>query len=206
MTRIPDRERRVSGKTRAAPRDPVRSKDLRGPPSVSGDHAESDATLIVRVERGSRDALAALFKRYGSTLFAVAVPICGRERAEAIVIQVFTDLRERPDETLDIDRLGDWLFGKARRLAVVANRDDRLPGRVDVYREEMRVSLMTSGLRSLPRVQRDVIARAYLGETYREIAAALHKTDAAVLQLIRTALDHLGSELRATPQRTGHRT
>ena len=57
----------------------------------------SDVSLVVRMTRGDRSALAVVFERHGSKVHGLAAEVCGPRLADAVTALVFLQLSRHPD-------------------------------------------------------------------------------------------------------------
>jgi RNA polymerase sigma-70 factor, ECF subfamily len=154
-------------------------------------HAEdktvmTDASLIAGIRSGEQQAMAALYDRYSSVVYSVALRVLGDTgRAEDVLQEVFLQLWRNP-EVFDATRgsLGAWLAVIARNRAIDAVRKQRpeddiadvvisvepdLASEADRARAAEKVRGV---LGAMPSAQRKVLEMAYFeGLTHSEIAA-----------------------------------
>jgi RNA polymerase sigma-70 factor, ECF subfamily len=151
---------------------------------------DTDAELVARVRRGSREAAGRLAERYLRPARAVALSIVGEVAgAEDVCQDAFVYAMERIDDCRHPDRFGAWLFQIVRNRSRNHLRDDKtavsrsvhdvvlasdVPGperRVEV--NELRDQLLQA-LEELPEIRREVVLLHDLeGWTHREIAELL---------------------------------
>ena len=168
----------------------------------------------MRVVRGDHGALAALFDRHGAAVHGLAARLCGSDRADEVVQEVFIRLWQRP-ERFDVDRgslrtfLHNDTHGRGvdllrsngahrnRELADFARQtpqgvaiDDAAVGAL--FHDDVAKAIVT-----LPRRERDPIVLAYFGgHTYREVAAMLKQPEGTIKSRIRAGLTRLRTELQ----------
>lgn len=65
--------------------------------------ALSDASLVIAIARGRRDALAEAYRRHGPSIYRLAHDRWGQRRAEHKTVEIFLALWRRPD-AVDLDR------------------------------------------------------------------------------------------------------
>ena len=149
--------------------------------------AETDAELVARVRRGSREAAGTLAERYLRGCRAVALSIVGEVAgAEDVCQDAFVYAIERIDDCRYPDRFGGWLMQIVRNRARNYVRD-RKSGRFvpiesiagvssgasparDADRTELRERLLDA-LAELPEDRREVVLLHDLeGWTHREIS------------------------------------
>lgn len=157
--------------------------------------------LGVRIIRGDRSALAAVFERHGATVHALAAAVCGARSADAVTTAVFLDLWRNPG-SFDPDRssLRGFLLASAHCHAVemVRNGPPSPPlaagdGRSPAH-EVGTAHVGPAG--ALPRPERDAILLAYFGgRTYRQAARALSQPHDLTRRRIRSGLLALGERL-----------
>lgn len=156
----------------------------------------SDASLVRGWRRGDGNAAAAVVARYTDALGAVAFAILGDlSLAEEAVQEAFARAAARITELKDADRVGSWLAGIARHVALDIFRRRRRERPLTVHApaalsnpgRDAALAEMAERLREvvagLPDDQRDVFAMKYVaGMSYAEIARALDMTAEAVGQ------------------------
>lgn len=180
----------------------------------------SDEVLAAQVAKGNSAALEALYDRHGSTVLGLALRIVDdRAAAEDILQETFWRVWKSAD-TFQPQRgsFTGWLFRIARNLAIDvyrrrnvrpqvmpdgeegASRLDQTPDPdMDVASQAqsaMEDQLVHSAVRSLSRVQRQVIEMAYFyGMTRQEIAEATGEALGTIHTRARLALQKLREEL-----------
>ena len=173
--------------------------------------AESDAELVARLRRGSRDAAGQLAERYLRPSRAVALAIVGEvPAAEDVAQDAFVYAMDRIDDLRDPARFGGWLMQIVRNRSRNQVRDrksdrhvalDRVPfpsgepsPEREAERSELRERLLVA-LAELPEERREVVLLHDLeGWTHREIAERLdlpHGTVRSHLHYARRAMREL---------------
>jgi len=156
----------------------------------------TDADLVRRWRRGDGKAVAIVVRRYTNALGAVAFAILrNRSLAEEAVQETFVRAAARIGRLENTARLGPWLVGIARHVALDLSRKRArtpLPLTEEVAApgnpgSEASTSEMAQRLRevvaALPEDQRDVFAMKYVaGMSYAAIGQALAMTPEAVSQ------------------------
>ncbi len=197
------------------------------PPSVFGATLRSGATptdrsLVQELAQGRQAALAQLFDRYATTLFAVALRSLGdRAEAEEAVLEAFTQAW-RDAGRFDPARgsVGAWLTMMARSRALdrvrARVRHERATARAaadepthapamgvpsghpeEAVEDDERRRRVGDALRTLPPEQREAIELAYYqGLSHSEIAARLDTPLGTVKTRIRTGMQKLRDALR----------
>ena len=180
----------------------------------------SDEILAVRVARGDSAALEALYDRYASTVFGIALKVIGDHGAAEDVLQETFWRVWRSISTFQPARgaFTSWLFRITRNLAIDAYRRRNVrqqivteTGDVDSILDQtpdpdMDVAEQTQSilkkrqvwkaLASLPQVQKQVIELAYFyGMTRQEIAEATGETLGTIHTRARLGLQKLREEL-----------
>jgi RNA polymerase sigma-70 factor (ECF subfamily) len=153
----------------------------------------SDVSLGVRMIRGDRTALAALFERHGASVHALAAAVCGSESADAITVALFLRLWRNPgDFEPDRASMRGFLLASAHRHAVELARSRPSPPpstggeRSPARRNEM---ARAQPAEALPRPERDAILLAYFGgRTYRQVARGLSQPEDVTRRRIRSGL------------------
>lgn len=200
----------------------TRPSDVRrddGPEAIDVDVAEgstavqsllSDTALIIGITRGRREALAEIYERHGTHAQRLARQVCGADRADDVVQQVFLRLWQTP-AAFDVERgsLRSYLMRMTRGRALDLLRSDSCPRNSEhdvrparTPQEENDPST-TVGTRlghdaeemlgRLPVSQREAIALCLRGYTYREVAQALGQPEGAIKGRIRAGLVRLHS-------------
>jgi RNA polymerase sigma-70 factor, ECF subfamily len=177
----------------------------------------SDETLAALVTRRDEAALGAIYDRYGSLVYAIALRVTGdRQTAEEVVQDVFqsvwaTTATYRPD----LGRFAPWISGVARHRAIDAVRSKRERARTrEQTIEEMVLfdpqggpedeasqaalrEAVRSALNELPQSQRQAVELAYYGGLTRaEIAERLGEPVGTVKTRLRLGLVKLRDLLR----------
>ena len=167
--------------------------------SVSPD----DSTLLARVDQGDEQAMAEVFRRYGTAVYSVALRVLhDTGQAEDVMQEVFLQLWRKP-AAFEQGRgsLGAWLVVVARNRSIDALRKRKPTDSVDdvvlaspgnLASEAERNSMMEKVrdvLRTLPMEQRKSLELAYFeGLSHSEIAAATGDPLGTVKTRIRLAL------------------
>ena len=167
----------------------------------------SERGLMRRAQRGSEEAIEALFRAHWSRAWRAAYLIVHDEAAaEDIAQEAFLAAiraldrfdRRRPFgpwlHRIVVNRAIDWARARALRREVGTEVEDEpaAPERAGGYSDDI-----VAALRSLSAEHRAVIVMRYLLEyTPGEIAAALELPRGTVNSRLRRALDRLGEQLR----------
>jgi RNA polymerase sigma-70 factor (ECF subfamily) len=165
-----------------------------------------DSTLVSAIRSGDQSAMAALYDRYSSIVYSVALRVLGDTGAAEDVLQdVFMQLWRNPG-LFDASRgsLGAWLAVIARNRAIDALRKRRpendiedvvisvetdFAGEADRARAAERVRGL---LGSMPAAQRTALEMAYFeGLTHTEIAAKTGEPLGTIKTRIRAGLTTL---------------
>jgi RNA polymerase sigma-70 factor (ECF subfamily) len=183
----------------------------------------SDLELLACMGRSDKDALAALYDRYGRRVFALAARILNDPSASEEVTQdVFLSIwRRSASYSVDKGKFTTWLFSIAhnrtidelRRRRRNLNRDgEDIQEHLDIESSEIspdesavaqsEYAMVREALRVLPPEQRQVIELAYFrGLTQAEIAERMGQPLGTVKTRMRLALrklrDALGSRMSA---------
>jgi RNA polymerase sigma-70 factor (ECF subfamily) len=177
--------------------------------------ALSDGDLWVRLRERDMASLEAIYARYGSYVYALALRMLGRgEEAEEVVQDVFWQLWRNETE-YDPARAAfrTWLFAitrsrcldrlrrQKRRPASELPADSRLPSAPsDPEQEAMlaeRQKHVVAAFQALPEPQRRVLEMGFFnGLTHREIAARLGEPLGTVKSRIKMGMDKLMDSLR----------
>lgn len=173
----------------------------------------TDALLMQRWRAGDTAAAATVVDRYAGALGAAAYAVLGDAAlAQDAVQETFMRASARLPDSNGVDRLGPWLLGivrhvaldvvrKRRREVPMADHDGPAGGTTDgdAAKAELRECLQRA-LEALPADQREVFAMKYVsGLRYAEIARATGTTPEAVSQKlwrIRQKLQHELKEFR----------
>ncbi len=178
----------------------------------------SDAQLVQRIRAGQTPWFRELVDRYQAAVFAVAVSRLGRrEDALDVTQEALLQAYRGLDQLHEPDKLGPWLCGIARRLAVAHHRraavdraarqkretehtmsDAGLPDPLEAMnRAELRLAIRRAVLK-LPPDQREVVALFYLsGWPQPRIAEFLARPLGTIKRLLHEARRHLHKELLA---------
>jgi RNA polymerase sigma factor (sigma-70 family) len=153
----------------------------------SGSHEPSDAQLVARMLEGDREALGAVYDRYGARLYDFAHSMLRhREDAADAVADSFVTCAERLGQLRDPDRLRPWLYAVVRSECL---RRLRARARVAHGGEERLVAMPDEAI-GPERAAEDVSLR----ELVWAAAAGLADRDRALLDLhLRQGLE--GAEL-----------
>lgn len=165
---------------------PIRTKRL-GP---------SDTELARQWQHGDRDAAAIAMARYTNILGAIAYAIVhDANLAEDVVQETYARAAHDIGRLRDASKLGGFLVGIARNIAKdTAKKQHREapllhqepPSKNDTLLQAKRAELRThlqKAVAALPQDQRELFTLKYIsGETYRQIAKALHTTETAISQ------------------------
>lgn len=175
--------------------------------------ALDDAALLETLSRGSREAVAVLYDRYGRIVFGIALHLVGdRETAEEITQDVFTSVW-RNAATYRADRSGvaTWISRITRNRAIdeLRRRGSRPESRsvawetdpgADTARADpaelteaaLERRRVRAALAALPAGQREALALAWFqGLSHGEIAEALEQPLGTVKTRIRLGLHRL---------------
>jgi RNA polymerase sigma-70 factor (ECF subfamily) len=167
---------------------------------------ESEASLVWGIGSGDESAMAALYDRYSSLVYAVALRVLGDTgAAEDVLQEVFMQLWRNP-AAFDASRgnLGAWLGVIARNRAIDGLRKRRpetditdvvLSVEPDMASEAERGRAMEKvrgALGGMPAPQRNALEMAYFeGLTHTEIAAKTGEPLGTIKTRIRTGLHAL---------------
>lgn len=184
-----------------------------GPSSTS---EPSDASLIVAVGRFDQAALAEIYERHGTAVFALARRLVkSRELADEVTQEVFLRLWNRPERFdpsrgalrsflmadthgRSIDLLRSELSRRDRErkehvMQVKETTDIESEVWTNVASEEVRAAVA-----ALTDDERKAIELAYFGGyTYRQVAEALGEPEGTIKSRIRVGLKRLKGELSA---------
>ncbi|HQM50213.1 MAG TPA: sigma-70 family RNA polymerase sigma factor [Candidatus Hydrogenedentes bacterium] len=170
---------------------------------------DSDASLARRWRAGDGQAAAAVVERYTDALGAIAYGVTrNRALAEEAVQETFARATRTLGQLKDPARLGPWLVGIVRHVAVdMARRRSRetpigdrdIAARSNPGHEAMRNEAAESlggAIAALPEDQRDILAMKYVaGMSYGAIAETLGMTPDAVSQKLWRVRQKLQKEL-----------
>jgi RNA polymerase sigma-70 factor, ECF subfamily len=182
-------------------------------PTISTD--VTDAELVARLKSRDEAAMAVIYSRYGSPVFALAHRVLGdRGLAEDITQEVFLQLWNNADQ-FDADRgkLRTFLLTRThgRCVDVIRSRnarsaredrmaDDRSAPVADPLDAQLtaltEAELVREAIDNLPAEERTVLHLAYFGaNTYREVARILDLPEGTVKTRMRSALKRLRVDL-----------
>ena len=177
----------------------------------------SDANLVVAVARFDQGALAELYERHGTPVFALARRLVrSRELAEEVTQEVFMRLWNRPERFdpsrgalrsflladthgRSIDMLRSELARKQREkkeqlMEVRQTADVESQVWSNVASDEVRAAVS-----ALSPAEREAIELAYFnGYTYRQVAEALGEPEGTIKSRIRTGMKRLKGQLAAS--------
>jgi RNA polymerase sigma-70 factor (ECF subfamily) len=173
----------------------------------------NDGALIAAIRSGSQDAMAELYDRYSSVVYAVALRVLGDTgAAEDILQEVFLQLWGNP-QAFDASRgnLAPWLAVIARNRAVDVLRKRRpqteieetlvsvepdMAGDADRARAAEKVRAV---LKDMPQAQRSALEMAYFeGYSHSEIAEKTGEPLGTIKTRIRAGLMLLRRAVEAT--------
>jgi len=171
------------------------SAELKGP--------ATDPLLVAAIRSGKQDAMALLYDRYSSMVYAVALRVLGETgAAEDVLQEVFMQLWRNPG-VFDSSRgnLGAWLAVISRNRAidqvrrrhpeidiadVVVSVEPDLAGEAERARA---IEKVRGVLGTMPAAQRSALEMAYFeGLTHSEIAAKTGEPLGTIKTRIRTGL------------------
>ena len=174
--------------------------------------AASDAALMNRVLANDQNAMAALFDRYGSLVYSVALRILKDPgQAEDVLQEIFVQVWRNPSKFAQgRGSLPAWLAVVARNRAIDALRQRRPSEPVgdvalassanlasEVERNRM-IEKVRHVMRDLPEGQQRLVELAFFeGLTHSEIAARTGEPLGTVKTRIRSALASLRKEMEA---------
>ncbi len=185
------------------------------------DETTRDEQLIAQVARGDRRAFEALYDRYASAVFGLALRMLGnREQAEEAVQEIFWRVWQRAQSFDPKRSFAPWLFGIAHNYSIDELRrrrvrpqsvyeDDEHPilssipdetdvGEAALMGEQRRIVI--DALQELPNEQRQALELAYFGGlTQQEVADRLGSPLGTVKTRMRLGLQ----KLRTILQRQG---
>lgn len=170
--------------------------------------------LVARIVAGDDVALASLYERHASYVFALAQHVCrDRALAEDVTQEVFVHVWQRAD-TYDAARasLRAWLGVLTHRRCVDRirseearrRREDRdhrraVPTGAAVDEDVLRTlsaQQLTAALATLPEEQRRCLVLAYFeGQTFKEVAVSLGIPEGTAKSRIRLALAKLADTM-----------
>jgi len=163
----------------------------------------SDASLVSAIRSGDENAMAALYDRYASIVYSVALRVLSDTgAAEDVLQEVFMQLWRNPG-AFDSSRgnMAAWLAVIARNRAIDTLRkrhsetnlaDEVVSVEPDMAGDAERARAMEKvrrALSAMPPVQRDALEMAYFeGLTHTEIAAKTGEPLGTIKTRIRTGL------------------
>jgi RNA polymerase sigma-70 factor (ECF subfamily) len=199
------------------------------------DPQQVDADLHAQLAAGDSDALTALYRRYASLVFSLALRMLGnRQQAEEIVQDVFLKLWRQP-QSYDASRgrFVSWLLGVTHNRAIDELRSRRrqqahqiteadqgdassaslladLPDTAPDLSEQAWLSVQSqvirTALNSLPKEQREALELAYFGGyTQSEIAQRTGQPLGTIKTRIRLGMQKLRVTLEAQGLGAGHK-
>ncbi|MGF1647582.1 MAG: RNA polymerase sigma factor [Kineosporiaceae bacterium] len=152
-----------------------------GTPDGPGPAPESrrDADLAVAAASGDSDALAAIYDRYASRVFALAArQLRDRDAAADVTQDVFLTAAQRIGGLADPERLRPWIFAVARHRIVDHVRRSRRVVPTDTIEDVDSMELSSAGSEGFDRVRGDEL-RVLLADS----SAGLDDRDRLVLEL-----------------------
>ena len=171
--------------------------------TVTRNPEPNDGALIAAIRSGNQDAMAQLYARYSSVVYAVALRVLGdTAAAEDVLQEIFIQLWRNPC-VFDASRgnLGAWLAVIARNRAIYSLRKRRPETDIadivvsvepDMAGEAERARAMEKvrgALGTMPTAQRSALEMAYFeGLTHTEIAAKTGEPLGTVKTRIRAGL------------------
>lgn len=182
----------------------------------AGGASMTDEALVAAIVRGDEAALGALYDRYATSIYSLALRITGdRLTAQEIVQDTFLRLWKHA-KTFDRERgaFGAWFFAIARRrsLDVLRGRQRQAkiadgtfisdggtlpePSQADTSEQIVLAHVVTQAVATLPRAQRQAIELAYFGGlTQQQIATRTGEPLGTVKSRMRTAMETLRTRL-----------
>jgi len=189
---------RGSGRTQRGSETRLSSGDEKGLPT--------DLALVAAIRSGEQSAMAALYDRYSSVVYSVALRVLGDTgAAEDILQEVFLQLWRNPG-SFDASRgnLGAWLAVIARNRAIDGLRKRRPesdiedvvlsiePDLADEADRARAAQKLRGLLGTMPAAQRSALEMAYFeGLTHTEIAAKTGEPLGTIKTRIRAGLTTL---------------
>ena len=177
------------------------------PPST-----QDDGALLLLVQRGDEQAMAALFDRYSKVVYSVALRVLrDPASAEDVLQEIFMQIWRRPDGFIATrGSLGGWLAVVSRNRSIDALRRKRpteqvdemvLPSSYNLADEAERNGMMDKArvvIQKLPPEQRKTLEMAFFdGLTHSEIAEMTGDPLGTVKTRIRSALLTLRKAFKA---------
>lgn len=171
--------------------------------SAEFQQVSTDVSLVAAIRSGNESAMAELYDRYSSVVYAVALRVLGDTgRAEDVLQEVFMQLWRNPG-AFDSSRgnLAPWLAVIARNRAIDSLRrrqpetdieDVTVSVEPDMAGDAERARAMEkvrAALGGMPQAQRSALEMAYFdGLTHSEIAAKTGEPLGTIKTRIRTGL------------------
>jgi len=181
--------------------------------TAAQNQGQNDGALISAIRSGNQEAMAQLYDRYSSVVYAVALRVLGdTATAEDVLQEIFMQLWRNPG-SFDASRgnLAPWLAVIARNRAVDVLRKRRpqteisetvvsvepdLAGEADRGRAAEKVRAV---LKEMPAQQRSALEMAYFeGYSHSEISEKTGEPLGTIKTRIRTGLMRLRRALEAT--------
>ncbi len=175
-----------------------------------GEDQATDEELLARLRSGEAEALAALYDRYASLMYALSLRILTDEReAQDLLHDVFLEVWERArDYEPTRGKVRTWLLIRVRSRALdrksSARISRRAPEDADPRRDDAHMSVaperiaVRAALAELPEDVRQVLELSYFaGMTAREIAARVDAPEGTIRSRLARGLrllEHLLSE------------
>jgi RNA polymerase sigma-70 factor (ECF subfamily) len=189
--------------------------------SAANLEAPEDAALVAAIASGDSQALEALYDRYATAVFRMAMRILkNREQAEEVVQEVFWRVwRRSASFESERGRVAQWLFGITHNLCIDELRrmrarptpvyeqvdnpvirqlvDEQTDVPNSAWEGEQR-RLITEAMGFLPTSQREAVELMYFGGlSHQEIAAKLNRPLGTIKTRVRLGLQKLNSLLTA---------
>ncbi|MDE3105984.1 MAG: sigma-70 family RNA polymerase sigma factor [Acidobacteriota bacterium] len=183
-----------------------------GAPNVPGWTSKDDASLLIAIQSGDEQAMAALYDRYSRIVYSVALRVLrDPTSAEDVLQEIFMQIWRKPDSFIATrGSLGGWLAVVARNRSIDALRRKRPSEQVDdlalaspynLADEAERNSMMDKAravIQMLPVEQRKTLEMAFFdGLTHTEIAEMTGDPLGTVKTRVRSALTTLRKAFRA---------
>jgi RNA polymerase sigma-70 factor (ECF subfamily) len=174
-----------------------------GPTIVTPPAPESDAELLMRVQRGDERAMTVLFDRYSKIVYSVALRVLrDTAAAEDVMQEIFMQIWRKPESFVAAKgSLGGWLTVVARNRSIDSLRRKRPSDQVEELNlaspfnlaEDSERNLLMERARAavilLPTEQRKTLEMAFFdGLTHSEIAEMTGEPLGTVKTRIRSAL------------------
>lgn len=185
----------------------------------------TDEMLMVRYQRGHRDAFVALVSRHATTIFSVGYYLLGSEaHADKLAQETFLQVvREAPTFHLE-SHFRTWLFGHLHRIAAEfhasskngndasnilsptnsedhAGLDSVAPTSSRTFRSQILARRLVSRVTSLPFAMREIFLFKQAGQlSISSIAAATGNDVDTVRQLMRGAFDRIQESVADTEE------